>query len=203
MRKHARLAIAAAVLGAAACGQGADESREAARASADTAAQRALADRCTRGAARLSAGGVGAVRLGARLADVAGACTVRDTTLESEGMAERAHVVAVGGGRVVAVTSGTTDTSVVRIIVADPAFRTENGAGVGQTLGELRRAHGRICAFAGEGRMVVQAASLPGISFGTAAPVSAAATRDPAALPDSVRLESAWITDAQTPCGAS
>ena len=202
MTTLARFTIAAAALAAAACGR-ADESREAARASADSAAQRALADRCTRGAARLTAGGIGAVRLGARLADVAAACTVRDTALELEGTPERAHVVEIGGGRVVAVTSGTADTSVVRIDVADPAFRTENGAGVGQTLGDLRRAHGRICALAGEGRMVVQAASLPGISFSTAAAVTPAATRDPAALPDSVRIERAWITEAQSACGAS
>jgi hypothetical protein len=194
-------AIAAAFAALAACAPAADDSRQAARASADTAAQRALADRCTRGAPRLTPGGVGAVRLGARLADVAAACTVRDTAIELEGVPERAHVVEVGTGRVVAITTGTRDTSVARVVVADPVYRTDNGAGVGQTLGALRRAHGRICALAGEGRMVVLAASLPGVSFGTSTPVDLAATRDPTLLPDSVRIEAAWITEDSAPCG--
>ena len=123
-------------------------------------------NRCAPDGTAITTGGVGAVQIGARMHDVRLACSVSDTSITlGEGMWERAHTVAVGGGQVVALTTGTVDTSVTRVIIGDARFTTDKGIGIGKTIGALRAAHGALCAMSGEGNDVWVAASLPGISF--------------------------------------
>jgi len=110
--------------------------------------------------------GVGPVLRRTRIADLASRCPVTDTALApAEGTAERAHVVTVRGHPIVVLSTGTPDTSIIRVMTVDPAFKTTGGVGVGSSVQALRLAHGRICAARGEGGFVVMAAELPGVSF--------------------------------------
>jgi len=110
--------------------------------------------------------GVGPVLRGTRIAALASRCPVKDTTLApAEGTPERAHIVTVRGHPVVVLSTGTPDTSIIRVTTMDPAFRTTGNVGVGSSVQALRLAHGRICAARGEGGFVVMAAELPGVSF--------------------------------------
>ena len=124
--------------------------------------------------------GIGPVLRGTRIADVASRCPVTDTLLApAEGTSERAHVVTVRGHPVVVLSTGTPDTSIIRVMTVDPAFKTTGGVGVGSSVQALRLAHGRICAARGEGGFVVMAAELPGVSF--AIDWNPPASRDPSA----------------------
>jgi hypothetical protein len=109
--------------------------------------------------------GIGPVLLGARVAELASRCTVTDTAVALEGMQERAHVITVGTSRLVVLTTGTPDTSVIRVITSDQTFRTSGGVGVGSSVEALRLAHGPLCAAQGEGNFVVTASEVPGVSF--------------------------------------
>ena len=110
--------------------------------------------------------GIGPVLRGTRIASLASRCPVKDTVLPpAEGTSERAHVVTVRGHPVVVLSTGTPDTSIIRVMTVDPAFKTFGGVGVGNSVQALRLAHGRICAARGEGGFVVMAAGLPGVSF--------------------------------------
>ena len=103
---------------------------------------------------------------GERIAALATRCAVTDTALTlSEGVAERAHVVSVGDQPLVVLTTGTPDTSIIRVIALDPGFKTAGGVGVGSSVQSLRLAHGSLCAAQGEGTFIVMAAGLPGVSF--------------------------------------
>ena len=138
------------------------------------AAASAKAARAQRGAQQCSATttsmlvdsiGIGPVLRGARIGELNSRCTVTDTLVEIEGTPERAHIVRVRGRPVVVLSTGTADTSIIRVVTADPAFKTSGGVGVGSSVQALRLAHGRICAARGEGIFVVMAADLPGVSF--------------------------------------
>jgi hypothetical protein len=110
--------------------------------------------------------GIGPVLRGTRIAQLASRCRVTDTALApAEGTAERAHVVTVRGRPVVVLSTGTPDTSIIRVMTVEPAFKTTGGVGVGSSVQALRLAHGRICAARGEGGFVVMASELPGVSF--------------------------------------
>lgn len=176
------------------------------RASAETAA---ALDPCV-GNGRLTAGGVGAVKIGARVRDIAGACKLADTTLTlGEGQRERAHIVTAGGSRLVVLSTGTKDTTITRVIIADSSYRTDRGIGVGSTVGDLRKAYGQVCAAFGERGVVVSAGSLPGVSFQTALTASdvhvggRALGDDPSVVPDAAAITSAWATDGPSLCGGS
>ena len=110
--------------------------------------------------------GIGPVLRGERIASLVARCPVTDTALTlNEGMPERAHVVSVGDRPLVVLTTGTPDTSIIRVIALDPVFKTAGGVGVGSSVQSLRLAHGSLCAAQGEGTFIVMSAGLPGVSF--------------------------------------
>ena len=183
------------VLGAIAC------TRDEATAELDTNSPEAVEARCAGPLAPVvTAGGIGPVRLGSRPSEIAERCPVRDTTLVMEGMSEQAVMIRVAGSSVIAQAGS--DSTITRIVVLDSAYQTERGVGVGSTVGDLRLAHGRICAITGEGEMVVAAQQMPGISFATSVAAGAIpdAESDAGAMPDSAHITRLWIFDGEAAC---
>ncbi|HET7373894.1 MAG TPA: hypothetical protein VFJ20_10930, partial [Gemmatimonadaceae bacterium] len=154
--------------------------------------------------------GIGPVIRGARIAELGSRCSVSDTTIVlGEGTPERAHAVNVRGHRVAALSTGTPDTSIIRVITTDRAFRTSGGVGVGSSVESLRLAHGRICAARGETDFVVTAADLPGVSFAIdwnppSRDPSAAETPfpggDPGVALDAARITKLWVHGVSGAC---
>jgi hypothetical protein len=155
--------------------------------------------------------GIGPVIRGARIAELGSRCSVSDTTIVlGEGTPERAHAVNVRGHRVAALSTGTPDTSIIRVMTTDRAFRTSGGVGVGSSVESLRRAHGRICAARGETDFVVTAADLPGVSFAIdwnpppSRDPSAAETPfpggDPGVALDAARITKLWVHGVSGAC---
>ena len=147
---------------------------------------------------------MGPVLRGMRIADLATRCTVVDTSITlGEGTQERAHAISVGAKRLAVLTTGTPDTSIIRVMTVDRGFRTSEGVGVGSSVQALRLAYGRICAARGEGLFVVMASNLPGVSFAidwSPPPLrepSAAETPfpggDPGTALDEARITKAWV----------
>jgi len=164
-----------------------------------------MTDRCD--AANVSvlvdSAGIGPVLRGARVSSLASRCTVRDTAMVREGAPERAHVITVAGRTLVALSTATPDTSIIRVIASDPAFKTSGGVGVGSSVQALRLAHGRICAAQGEGTFVVMASDLPGVSFAIdwtpppsrepSASASPFPGGDPGTALDATRITRLWV----------
>ena len=155
--------------------------------------------------------GIGPVLRGARIGAVSSRCPVADTTLVmSEGMRERAHLIAVGRRMVTALTTGTPDTSIIRVITQDPGFRTTGGVGVGSSVQALRLAHGAICAARAEGDFIVMAANLSGVSFAidwnpppSREPAVAETPfpgGDPGTALDDARITKAWVHGVSGAC---
>jgi hypothetical protein len=156
----------------------------------------------------VTSGGIGAARIGAPLREVGQTCRTRDTTFTlSEGMQESGAIIEFAGHRVLALTAG--DGTISRLIVADSAFRTERGLGIGNRAGQLREAYGRLCGAVGEGTVVVWLAGLPNVSFGLDTRLSdlpASGSRisgDPSVIPDTARVTSLWVIAEGVPCGGS
>jgi hypothetical protein len=162
------------------------------------------------GTPAITAAGLGPLRIGGRVSEIATRCTVRDSSFTlGEGIQENGRVVALGGTSAVLLVSAGADPTIERIIVADSSIRTESGIGVGKSVGALRAAYGRICPMMGEGRIVVVVPALPGVSFGTSVTPSslprggADIERTPEAIPDNATITSIWIHGARTNCGGS
>jgi hypothetical protein len=183
---------------------------------ADTTAARGAVenDPCGLGAiAQVSAAGVGPVRVGRRVGDLPPTCASRDTTFTlGEGILETGSVVMIGGAPVLAMTSQSADGVVSRVIVDDPAFRTEHGIGIGSTVADLRRTAGRICAFEGEGRTVVQSADMPGVSYQISWSSADApdellnevfGAAEPSTAIDTAHITRLWVFEGSTACGGS
>ena len=163
------------------------------------------ANACVSGAPTLTAGGIGAVRIGQPISAADGRCEMRDTTFSlGEGIDENGRVVDVGDGSVMVLTNA--QGNVTRIIVEDSTVRTERGLGVGSTVGDLRQAHGMLCAAVGEGIVVVSSGNLGAISFATDADMSTVrrgASIDADAIPDDARITRMWAYEGTALCGAS
>ena len=202
------LSIVAAVA-LAACFSGQDSKRDAAGHPRDTGQPARTAEQqgCATAPTPITTQGIGPVRIGAKISAVSTACETRDSAITlGEGMTERAHSIDVGGGHVIALSTGSADTSITRIIVHDSVIATATGIHIGSTVGALRAAHGRICAAVGEGNVVAFAPDIPGVSFETAvSPAelrggSAAVERDPSVIPDAATISGIWITGQPAPC---
>lgn len=191
------------------CFSGHDSTRDAAGHPRETVhpPRSAAQQSCATAPTPITMQGVGPVRIGARVSAVATACEIRDSAITlGEGMNERAHSIAVGNGHVVALSTGTADTSITRIIVRDSVLRTMKGIHVGSTVGALRAAHGKVCAATGEANVVAFAAEVPGVSFETnVTPAelhggAAAVERDASVIPDAATIAAIWITGQPAPC---
>lgn len=190
MHRRRALIAAAWLFALAACGEG-GEGR-------GGVAERRVDPRCDgRELPPIGPGGIGPAQLGVRLSTLRSLCRVEDTSFViAEGMVERGHAVYFGDHRVLTVSSGTRDTSIVRLIVHDSSFRTPQGVGVGSTIGDVRRYYPVLSYSTGE-RRVMSIPSLPGISFayeGRSLPEdpSRATAREPSVM-DDARVTSLWI----------
>jgi hypothetical protein len=212
MHSNRRLTVLAGALSwcaATACQRDADETRE--QTSRDTTAVAGgIEDVCAPNGRVpvVTSGGIGVARIGAPLSEVGQSCRTRDTTFSlGEGIQENGAVIEFAGHRVLALTTGARIIS--RLIVADSAFRTERGLGVGSTVGQLREAYGRLCGAVGEGTVAVWLAGLPNVSFGLDTRLSelpASGSRigdDPSVIPDSARVTSLWVISEGVACGGS
>ena len=193
---------------ASACQRDAD-TETAGQRSTDTGRGGAVADACAPNGLvpAVTSGGIGVARLGAPVRDVGRSCTTRDTTFSlGEGIQEQGAVIEFAGHRVLALVE---NGAISRLIVADSAFRTERGLGVGSSVAQLRQAYGRLCGAVGEGTVAVWLAGLPNVSFGLDTRLSdlgSASTRvsdDPSVIPDTARVTSLWIITEGVACGGS
>ena len=198
-----------AVVSLAACFSGQDSTRDPTGHPRQTnrPARTAAQQECATAPSPITTQGIGPVRIGARISAVANTCETRDSAITlGEGETERAHSVDVGGGHVIALSAGSADTSITRIIVRDSVFATAKGIHIGSTVGALRAAHGRVCAAVGEGNVVAFASDVPGVSFETnVSPAelrggSAAVERDASVIPDAATIAGIWITGQPAPC---
>lgn len=110
----------------------------------------------------LSGDGIGSLRVGAPVEDVARSCRIlRDTTvLGTEGQRERIILVDVGRDSIAAVVSAD---RIWRVHVQSPAFRTSDSLGVGTPVGAFRRRGPQILI--GEGNVFLRLPSHCGLSF--------------------------------------
>lgn len=184
--------------------------RERERPAADSVAApppRVWADtECTLGPAQVTGDGVGSIRLGMDAEELRGRCGARDTTLVlAEGLPEDAVALRVLRTRAVALLDSADEVS--RVIVPARGPTTGGGVGVGSRLASVRARHGRLCGLVGEGRIVVVAARLPGVSFVTDADYGRFAT-DSAALadaefPGATRVTEILVHGDSVACGES
>ena len=192
-----------------ACFSGHDSKRDAAGhpRDIDRPARTAQQQGCATAPTPITTQGIGPVRIGAKISAVSTACETRDSAITlDEGMTERSHSIDVAGGHVIALSTGSADTSITRIIVRDSVIATAKGIHIGSTVGALRAAHGKLCAAVGEGNVVAFAPDIPGVSFeANVRPAelrggSTAVERDATVIPDAATIRGIWITGQPAPC---
>ena len=139
--------------------------------------------------------GIGNLRIGASVRDVALACPIiSDTVLPGpEGSMERSLFVDLMRDTVRAVV---TDESIWRIHVTSPGIRTEGGLGVGSRTPALRDLPGAR-VISGEGHAFVIASSPCGMSF-RLRDLDSVMPRPVAELPDSVSVDMVLLTGCAT-----
>ena len=150
---------------------------------------------------------VGPARVGMTMRRLPTSCAARDTTFVlAEGTPETGFVIDMGSAPVVAITTGTLDSAVSRIVVTRPGLKTAAGIGVGSTVGEIRQKYGRVCGEFGSGLLGIRADSVPGAVFavsadlGSLAAVQDAVRRDAAPVADTARVVSIWLLGGQVRC---
>ena len=148
--------------------------------------------------------GVGPVRGGMSESALRSACPeARDTVWKGdEGAAEKGLIALPGGRRLLAVIAAGT---VQRIVIDQSGLKTADGFGVGAAVGDLRGAHGRMCAGRGERQVAVWFPNAPGISFG----LDTVATKgwpparvQPDSVPDEVKVAAMWVRQGSDDCPA-
>ena len=213
MPRDRRLTVFAGVLlwcAGTACQRDDGNDTRAPRAGDTASASRSVSDACAPNGRvpAVTPGGIGVARIGASVREVGQSCRARDTSFTlGEGMQEKGAIIEFAGHRVLALT--TDNGTISRLIVADSAFRTERGLGVGSTVAQLREAYGRLCGAVGEGTVAVWLAGLPNVSFGLDTRLSdlpASGRRlsdDPSLIPDTARVTSLWVIAEGVACGGS
>jgi hypothetical protein len=179
-----------AVLTIAACGTRNDAANDTAPPPAAEPPACGMGDRTV-----LTDSGIGALRIGATVAEVRSRCMVlsEDTAAPGpEGQTEHRLVVVTGS---VNTTAAIVDSRVWRLYVASPLFKTTDSLGVDTRVSELRGPEARLAR--GEGTFVLRSDHC-GLSFqlGPGVPPGAQ-TLD--AVPDSVRVERVLVI----PCAAT
>jgi len=123
----------------------------------------------------VSPAGLGPIRVGMRVRDVAQMCALADTTTRVA-HADSGSPIAVHFGTHSVLLLAGADSIIRTVVIADSAFRTDRGIGVGSRVRTLRFAYGRVCAVERNGNPVLAVAGLDGIVF----------TFDPSHLPSNI-----------------
>jgi hypothetical protein len=145
----------------------------------------------------LTGDGIGALRVGTPVDEIARACRVlRDTTaLGAEGMTERRIVVDLGRDSVSAVVDSA---RVWRVHVRTPAFRTADSLGVGTPGRALRRPGAQVLT--GEGAHFIRLPSHCGLSFRLRG-VEFGRVSSPAQVPDTAVVDEVLAVGCSGPPG--
>jgi len=122
------------------------------------------------GARLVSARGIGPAQLGMPVGDLKKLCAVRDSALRAdEGQPAKSYVISVGDEHASILIFADDAAEIRHASSLDSMFRTSAGVGVGSTVGDVRRGHGKVCGGLGPTGIEVWPASLPGILLGTTA----------------------------------
>lgn len=141
----------------------------------DSADKRRLAKCSDAANAVVSPAGLGPIRIGMRVRDVKQSCEVADTAARAA-HADSGSPIAVHFGKHSVLLLAGADSTIQTVVIADSAFRTDRGIGVGSRVRTLRFAYGRVCAVERNGEPVLAVAGLDGIVF----------TFDPSRLPTNI-----------------
>jgi hypothetical protein len=152
--------------------------------------------------------GIGPAQLGMPIDDLKKLCAVRDSTLrEDEGQPANAYAISVGDGHASILMFVEDVTKRIRhVSTLDSIFRTSAGIGVGSTVGDVRRGHGKLCGGVWSAGIEVWPASLPDVMLGTTAyppkmPEGGAGLgRDASAVPDSAHITTITVSPGDRAC---